>query len=241
MKLLRLRRLLTKWQEKIRPRAWLLLLPAVLLLAMAAAAAFLAWEGFALLNRDDLATSETAAAIQGLAAALSLAVTVCLVGVTGWYAYLVNKQIRLAGPDVAVDWYIAWIDPGRPASEALRAPIAGLHHGPMSDQHIEWYFAVGLTNSGNQGISVVQVLLICDDVFLYKYNGSDYSFHCPLELAPHSSQTIFFNPYDVQRFLEMCKRLKVSSSRKLRVHINLSSGIELRSRKVPLRRFLVEP
>ena len=63
-------------------KAWLLLLPAILLLAMAAAATFLAWQGFTLLNRDDLATSETAAAIQGLAAALSLAVTVCLVGVT---------------------------------------------------------------------------------------------------------------------------------------------------------------
>ena len=65
MKLLRLRRLLAKWREKIRPKSWLLFLPVVLLLAMAAAAAFLAWQGFTLLNRDDLATSETAAAISG--------------------------------------------------------------------------------------------------------------------------------------------------------------------------------
>ena len=82
MKLLRLRRLLTRCKEQISLRAWLLLLPAVLLLAMAAAAAFLTWEGFALLNRDDLATSETVAAIQGLAAALSMAVTVCLVALS---------------------------------------------------------------------------------------------------------------------------------------------------------------
>ena len=239
MKLLRFRRLVTRCREQIHPKAWLLLLPAVLLLAMAAAAAFLAWQGFTLLTRDDLATSETAAAIQGLAAALSLAVTVCLVTVTAWYAFLVNKQIRLAGPDVSMDWYIAWVDPGRPPREAIRTPITELHHGPPSEQHIEWYFTIGLTNSGNQAVSVIKAVLICDDAFYFNYGGSHYSADCPLELRPHSAKTIFFDSDVAQRFLAMCKRLKSSHSRKLHVHVDLSSGRKLNSRKVPLRHFIV--
>ena len=111
MRLLRLRRLLIRDRERVRLRAWLLLPPAVLLGVMAAAAAFLAWQGFSLFNRDDLATSETGAAIQELAAALSVAVTVSLVGVTKWYAYLVNKQVRRAGPDVSMHWHLAWAHP----------------------------------------------------------------------------------------------------------------------------------
>ena len=65
MRHLRLRRLLTRCREQISLRAWLLLLPAVLLLAMAAAAAFLAWEGFTLLNRDDLATLRDGSSYSG--------------------------------------------------------------------------------------------------------------------------------------------------------------------------------
>lgn len=241
MKLLRLRRLLTRGREKIRPRAWLLLLPAVLLLAMAAASAFLAWEGFALLNQDDLATSETAAAIQGLAAALSLAVTVCLVGVTAWYAYLVSKQVRLSGPVVSLDWHIAWIHPSGAVPWAHRASITDLHRGPATESHTEWYFAVSLTNSGNQAVPVTQVLLTFDDAFMCQYSGSAHSSPCPLELSAHSTLHLFYDPIDAHTFLEECKSLTTSGSRDLQVYVFLGSGIRLRSKKIPLRHFLVEP
>ena len=240
MKLLRLRRLLTRGREQISFRAWLLVLPAVLLLAMTAAAAFLAWEGFTLLNRDDLAISETAAAIQGLAAALSLAVTVCLVGVTAWYAFLVNKQIRLAGPDVSMDWHIAWADPSGVRTWALRASITDLHRGPMSEYHTEWLFAVGLTNTGNQAVPVTQALLIFDDAFMCQYSGSDYGPPCPVELIAHSTRTLYFAPDDARDFLEGCKQLTTSGSRELQIHVDFGSGTRLRSKKVPLRHFIVE-
>ena len=241
MKLLRLRRLLTRCREQIRPKAWLLLLPAVLLVAMAAAASFLAWEGFALLNRDGLATSETAAAIQGLAAALSLAVTVCLVGVTGWYAYLVNKQIRLSGPDVSIDWYIAWVDPTVDATWALRAPITELHRGPMVENHTEWFFGVDLINTGNHAVPIRQALLFLDRAFMCQYSGSEHSLPCPLELAGHSTRTLLFEPTDVRDFLEACKYVPTRGPRDLQVHVSLGSGIRLSSKKVPLRHFIVEP
>lgn len=240
MKLLRLRRLIARCREPIRPRAWLLLLPVVLLLAMAAGAAHLAWQGFALLNRDDLATSETAAAIQGLAAALSLAVTVCLVGVTGWYAYLVNKQTRLSGPDVSMDWYIAWAHPSGLSTSALRASITDLYRGPMSEQHTEWFFAVDLTNSGSHAVQVIQIFLTCDDSAKHHYGGSIYSNPCPIILDAHSSQNFFFKPDDARQFIEMCKHLKTKQRHRLQVYVDLGSGIRLSSKKVLLRRFIVE-
>ena len=238
--LLRFRRLVTRCREEISLRAWLLLLPAVLLLAMAAAAAFLAWEGFTLLNRDDLATSETAAAIQGLAAALSLAVTVCLVGVTAWYAYLVSTQVRRAGPDVSMKWYLAWADPSGVSTLALNAAITDLNNGPMSPYHKEWYFAIDLTNSGSQAVSVVQISLTCGNAILYRYSGSAYSKPCPLELLPHSTLTVFLEPEDVRRLIEGCKHLKKSEPRRLQTHVGLSSSRTLNSKKVPLRHFIVE-
>ena len=238
MKFLRLRSVLTRWREKIHPRAWLLLLPTVLLLAMAAASAFLAWQGFTLLNRDGLATSETAAAIQGLAAALSLAVTVCLVGVTGWYAYLVNKQIRLSGPDVSMDWYIAWAHPSGASTSALRASITDLYRGPMSEQHTEWFLAVDLTNSGNHEIQVIQIFLTCEDSARHQYGGSIYSHPCPTTLNSHSSQNFLFMPDDARKFIEICKHLK-TKRRRLQVHVDLGSGIRLSSKKVPLQHFIV--
>ena len=241
MRFSRLRRLTSRGREKIHPKTWLLLLPAVLLLAMAAAAAFLAWEGFALLNRDDLATSETAAAIQGLAAALSLAVTVCLVGVTAWYAFLVNKQIRLSGPDVSMDWHIAWVDPTVDATWALRASITELHRGPMAENHTEWFFAVDLINTGNHAVPIRQALLFLDRAFMCQYSGSEHSPPCPLELAGHSTRTLLFEPTDVRDFLEDCKHVPTRGPRDLQVHVSLGSGIRLSSKKVPLRHFIVEP
>ncbi|MCY3649506.1 MAG: hypothetical protein OXG40_07185 [Acidimicrobiaceae bacterium] len=224
---------------KTRPKTWLLLLPAVILLTMAAAAAYLAWRGFTLLNRDGLATSETAAAIQGLAAALSLAVTVCLVGVTGWYAYLVNKQIRLSVPNVSLDWYIAWVDPSEAATWALRASITDLHEGPTTETHTEWLFAVDLTNTGNHAVSIRQVLLFLDRTYMCQYSGSSQSLKCPFELAGHSTSTLFFEPTDVHDFLENCKHVPTSGNRDLQVHVHLGSGIMLSSKKVPLRHFIV--
>ena len=206
---------------------------------MAAAAAFLAWEGFALLNRDGLATSETAAAIQGLAGALSLAVTVCLVAVTGWYAYLVNKQVRRAGPDVAMDWYIAWADPGGASTSALRASITDLYRGPMSEQHTEWFFAVELTNSGNHEVQVIQIFLTCDDSARHQYGPSVYSHPCPTILGSHSSQNFFFQPNDARQFVEMCKHLKTKQRHRLQSHVDLGSGIRLSSKEVPLRHLIV--
>ena len=240
MKLLRLRRLLTRGREQVSLRAWLLLLPAILLLAMAAAAAFLAWKGFTLLNRDDLATSETAAAIQGLAAALSLAVTVCLVGVTAWYASLVNKQIRLSGPNVSMDWYIAWVDPTVDATWALRAPITELHSGPMAENHTEWFFGVDLINTGNHAVPIRQTLLFLDKAFMCQYSGSEHSPPCPLELAGHSTRTLLFDPAEVRDFLEACPHVPTSGPRDLQVHVSLGSGVTLSSKKVPLRHFIVE-
>ena len=240
MRFSRLRRLTSRCREKIHPKTWLLLLPAALLLAMAAAAAFLAWEGFALLNRDDLATSETAAAIQGLAAALSLAVTVCLVAVTGWYAYLVNKQVRRSGPDVSMKWYLAWANPSGASTLAIRASITGLRDGAPSEEHTEWYFAVDLTNSGNQAVSAIKVSLTCGDGMLYLYSGSVYSSACPLQVLPHSTLTVYFHPIDVQKFINGCKCANIPEPRKLQTHVDLSSGVKLDSKKVPLRHFLVE-
>ena len=240
MKLLRVRRLLTRCREKIHPKAWLLLLPTVLMLAMAAAAAFLAWQGFTLLNRDDLATSETAAAIQGLAAALSLAVTVCLVGVTAWYASLVGKQIRLAGPDVSMDWYIAWAHPSGFSTSVLRASITNLYRGPISEQHTEWFFAVELTNSGSHAVQVIQIFLTCEDSARHQYGGSIYSNPCPTILDAHSSQYFFFKPEDARQFIEICKHLKIKR-RRLQLHVDLGSGIRLSSKRVPLQHFSVEP
>ena len=240
MKLLWLRRLLTRCREQVHPKAWLLLLPTVLLLAMAAASAFLAWQGFTLLNRDGLATSETAAAIQGLAAALSLAVTVCLVGVTAWYSYLVNKQIRLSGPVVSMDWYIAWVDPSVDATWALRASITDLHHGPVVENYTEWFFGVELTNSGNQATSIRQTLLFLDRAFMCKYSGSAHSPPCPVVLAAQSTQTLLFEPTDVHAFLEDCKHVPTSGNRDLQVHVHLGSGIMLSSKKVPLQHFIAE-
>ena len=239
MRLLRVRSMVTRGRELVPLKAWLLL-PAILLLAMAAAAAYLAWQGFTLLNRDDLATSETAAAIQGLAAALSLAVTVCLVGVTAWYASLVHKQIRLAGPDVSMDWHIAWAHPSGLSTSALRASITDLYRGPMSEQHTEWFFAVDLTNSGSHAVQVIQIFLTCEDSARHQYGGSIYSNPCPTILDAHSSQNFFFKPEDARQFIEICKHLKIKR-RRLQVHVDLGSGIRLSSKKVPLQHFIVEP
>ena len=75
---------------------WILwALAAVIALSMACVAVYLAWRGFRLLTSESLGTSESAAGIQGLAAAVNLLATLCLVGVTTAYAFIAYKHGKL--------------------------------------------------------------------------------------------------------------------------------------------------
>ena len=83
-------------------RRWILwTLAAAIALLMACIAVYLAWRGFRLLTSENLESSDTGAGIQGLAAAVNLLATLCLVGVTTAYAFIAYKHLRLSGPDVS--------------------------------------------------------------------------------------------------------------------------------------------
>ena len=81
---------------------WILwALAAVIALLMACVAVYLAWRGFRLLTSEHSEASDTGAGTQGLAAAVNLLATLCLVGVTTVYAFIAYKHLRLPGPDVS--------------------------------------------------------------------------------------------------------------------------------------------
>ena len=217
---------------------WILwALAAVIALSMACVAVYLAWRGFRLLTSESLGTSESAAGIQGLAAAVNLLATLCLVGVTTAYAFIAYKHLRLSGPDVNMGWHLAWANLAVPSRVEFKAPIGSLRDGPIAEGHNAWFIAVELVNSGNQAVSIDQALLDVDGDFALRYVGSQLSQGCPLTLGSHSSETLYFDQFDVQNFLANCEHLKTEGPHELQVHVHLGSGSKLSTSKVPLQRF----
>ena len=143
------------WRRANIRRAALMVAGMAGIVALAVPATVLAWRSWRLLLLDDLEITESAAAIQGAAASMGLLATLCLVAVTAWYAFLVRRQMRQAGPDVGVDWFVLWSEPGaRPGDMALKSPIESLSKGPIAEGHTEWKIAVEVRNSGNVGTSI---------------------------------------------------------------------------------------
>ncbi|MXY10808.1 MAG: hypothetical protein F4Z00_12820 [Acidimicrobiaceae bacterium] len=207
---------------------------------LVAVAAYLAWRGFRLLSSDDLGTSDTAAGIQGLAAAVNLVATLFLVGVTTAYVVIAYQHLRLSRPDVSIDWHLAWANLSGASREVLRAPIGSLRNGPMEEGHNAPFIAVELINSGNQSVAIEQMQLVVDDSFYHRYGGSQLSRECPVNLGPHSSQTLYFDQFEVRHFLVKCEYLKPAKPRELHAHVRLGSGVTLSTSKVPLDCLLVD-
>ena len=227
----------TKRKVKMAPgwrRGILWTLAGAVALLMACVAVYLAWRGFRLLTSDNLEASDTGAGIQGLAAAVNLMATLCLVGVTTAYAFIAYKHLRLSGPDVSIGWHLAWWNPGGPSREVLRAPIESLRNGPMAESHKAWFIAVELVNSGNQAVDIEQMLLTADDGFALQYGGSQLSRECPVNLGSHSSQALYFDQFAVRNFLLGCEYLKTPEPHQLQAHVHLGSGVSLSTSKVPL-------
>ena len=221
-----------------RRRSTLWALGAAIALLMSGAAVYLAWRGFRLLTSGSVVASDTGAGIQALAAAVNLMATLCLVGVTTAYAFIAYKHLRLSGPDVSMDWHLAWVDLAQ-RSVAFKAPIASLRDGSIAEGHNAWFIAVELVNSGNQAVSIDQALLDVDGSFTLRYVGSQLSQDCPLTLGSHSSEALYFDQFDVQEFLAKCEYLKTKGPHEIQVHVHLGSGSSLSTSKVPLESFLV--
>lgn len=211
-------------------------------LLMACVAVYLAWRGFTLLTSESLEASDTGAGIQGLAAAVNLLATLCLVGVTTAYAFIAYKHLRLSGPDVSINWYLAWIDYTSRSSSIIKADIGTLHNGPPDKRHIEWFIGVDITNSGNQAISVEHVHLVVNDGELRrKHEGSGMSPACPIQLGAHSAKTLYFGQVAVHSLLDGSERLTSEGPHRLNTVVDLGSGSSLRTTSVPLQCFKRNP
>ena len=198
-------------------------------------AVYLGWRGFRLLSSDDLGTSDTAAGIQGLAAAANLVATLFLVGITTAYVVIAYQHLRLSRPDVSIDWHLAWANLSGSSREVLRAPIESLRNGPMDESHNAPFIAVELINSGNQSVAIEQMqLVVDDDSFYHGYGGSQLSRECPVDLGPHSSQTLYFDQFEVRHFLLKCESLKPAKPHELHARVRLGSGVTLSTSTVPL-------
>ena len=221
-----------------RCRTLVVLVAAIVTLLMVCVAAFLAWRGLGLLASEDLEASDTAAGIQGLAAAVNLLATLLLVSVTTAYAFIAYKHLRLSGPDVSMGWCLAWVDPKVPwDGMAFNADIRSLRDGPTAEGRTEWYIAVELTNSGNQAVPIELVQLVVDGKLTCIYTGSNLSPPCPVPLGAHSQQVLYFHSGAVLGLLRESERLTTKEPHELQVVVNLGSGVALSSSKVPLQCF----
>ena len=234
-------------QKMKRALGWLLgrrwifwALAAVIALLMACVAVYLAWRGFRLLTSEGLGASDTAAGIQGLAAAVNLLATLCLVGVTTAYAFIAYKHLRLSGPDVTMECHLARQDPINESREPMTASIDSLSSLPSS-WHREWMLAVSFVNSGNEGTSVVRVSLVPDVGPSGGYSGSELSQPCPIYLAPHSSETLYFDHEYMTNFLGVMKAFtRTNRNPDVRVRSQLGSGTDLSSQAVALSVFQMD-
>lgn len=221
---------------------WILwTLAAAVALLMGCVAVYLAWQGLRLLTSENLEASDTGAGIQGLAAAVNLLATLCLVGVTTAYAFIAYKHLRLSGPDVSMDWHLAWADPTGSSGLLAKADISSRRDGPTADGHTLCFVAVKLINSGNQAVMIEQAHLVVDDNLAYTYLGSVLSPPCPVQLDAHSSRTLYFDPDDVDGLLRLSEHLSTPEPHELHASVNLGSGSNLSTARVPLQCFKLNP
>ena len=226
------------WRRANIRRAALMVAGMAGIVALAVPATVLAWRSWRLLLLDDLEITESAAAIQGAAASMGLLATLCLVAVTAWYAFLVRRQMRQAGPDVGVDWFVLWSEPGaRPGDMALKSPIESLSKGPIAEGHTEWKIAVEVRNSGNIGTSIQDAFVGVDDDVGFPYTDSWLKRRFPLDLQPHDTQMLHIEDEAICGLLRICDHLIKKRRRFVSVTVTLGSGAKLATAKVPLRYF----
>lgn len=223
-----------------RPVAVLVLAAAALaVLAVVSGVVLLVWVSLPLVLENNQDAAGFAAGLNGLAAAAGLTVTALLVGLTGWYVHLTSRLVRVSGPDVSINWELAWADP-HGSGMVLRADIDALSRGSPSAQFCEWYVAVTLTNAGSQGVRVVHAWVQASDSILCQYTGSRISPDClPLWLPAHDTQTLYFPASDIEQLVEMINPAQDTNLRHggMTAGVRLGNGISLDTPAVPIARF----
>lgn len=210
------------------------LLATAVALLLVGVAIYLAWRAFKLLTSDNLGTSDTAAGIQGLAAAVTLLATLFLAGVTTVYVSIAYKHLRLSGPDVTMKWLLAWGHPYDAERQPITAPIDSLDRQPELPWRKEWMIAVRFVNSGNAETSVVGLSLVPEVGPTVNYPESEL----PISLAPHSSETLYFDHDYMTSFLGVMRSFtRTKRNPDIRVRAELGDGTRRSSRPVPLSVF----
>ncbi len=174
------------YSRLVRRAAWIsFCIAAAALLGLAI---WLGWRAVALLESGDLQPSEKASALQAMGSAAALAATVALVGLTGYYAFVSGRMLKIAGPVIAVELRLGWLHPS--GAGAITAPFSVQASSPMPEYTIRM-FAITVRNSGNAGVMLESVSVAAESGFEFTQPQHVVGPSCPMTLGPHSSATFY--------------------------------------------------
>jgi hypothetical protein len=164
--------------------------------------------------------SERAAALQALAAGVSLVATVMLLAVTAWYAVLTRGILRQSGPIVAASLGVGWLGAG----SVITAPLSTLKSGPIDERYTTPSFAITVRNSGNAATKI-------NSVAVGSEAGLSVSATKPLAgpistftLDAHSSETVYLELETAIAAITAWGEVQGTVSRRLRAEVSLGSG-----------------
>lgn len=202
---------------------------ACILAVLAIAASWLMVYSYRLLTEEDLTFPDEAAAVQALAAAVSLLATVLLVGITTWYAWISRRLLQQSRPVVSVELSVGWM-PQTLGHGVLLGPFSSLISGPPDERYPMPYLAVQIRNAGNLAASISRVSIESNAGFSFAHTMAPVGPSCPFELEAHSSQTAFVRVDDMIASIKAWHKAMGKSSSRVRAMVELGSGIAERSK-----------
>ena len=172
--------------------------------------------------------SEQAAALQAIASAVGLVVTIVLVAVTAWYGLLTRNILRQAGPLVSADLRIGWLPEPSPCgpvfSGVFTATFDSLSKGPPDSRTPVATFSVTTRNAGNAATNIMGVSIAGNGGVSWVVLNFLVGTECPFRLESHVSETRCVEVQGVLVAVAAYAEVVGKKSSKLRAVIELGGG-----------------
>lgn len=174
--------------------------------------------------------SEQAAALQAIAAGVSLLATVVLLAVTAWYAVLTRGLLRQSGPIVSVTLGVGWLPQSGIANAVITAPLSTLVTGPPDKRFSGATWAVEVRNSGNSATKVTGIAIEAKNGPTLRPMETVGGTNPPFDLDAHSGETICLALDMVLEGVNAWNKVVGGARSDLRAVVTLGSGLTVRSR-----------